>query len=99
MAFVGVLVVALTAAQTIVGLDIGLLHLAPALVLLLPLIAGRYVGEDRLAALASPQRTQVRRGIAQAAPHSPARTRLRGGRLIAAVLVGRGPPRVLAIAR
>jgi hypothetical protein len=99
MAFVGVLVVALTAAQTVTGLDIGLLHLAPALVLLLPLVAGRYVGEERLAALGAEYRARPQRAAAQPAPHSPPRTLVRGGRLIAAGLVERGPPSALAIAR
>lgn len=99
MAFLGTLVLALTAAQTVAGFDIGLLHLVPALVLALPLIAGRYVGEDRLAGLRAAYSRSPQRATAQAAPHSPGRTLVLGGRLIAAVVVERGPPRALAIAR
>ena len=97
MAVVGVLVMGITAAQTVAGFDIGLLHLAPALVLALPLMAGRYVGEDRLAALSAAYSSPQRRASAESTPHSPRRTLVRGGRLIAAVVVERGPPRALAI--
>ena len=38
------------------GLDTGLLFLAPAFLLLLPLLAGRYVGERALAPLRAPVR-------------------------------------------
>ena len=44
------------------GLETGLLFLAPAFVLLLPLLAGRYVGERALA----PRRLPARRAIARA---------------------------------
>src|SRR4051812_50206691 len=53
------------------GLDTGLLFLAPAFVLLLPLLAGRYVGERRLAPLLA----RLRRSVAVAI-HLP-RPRLR----------------------
>src|SRR5689334_21482578 len=53
------------------GLDTGLLFLAPAFVLLLPLLAGRYVGEGALAPFVEP----VRRAAAAALhrPRPPAR--------------------------
>lgn len=98
MAVLGVLVLALTAAQTVAGIDTGLLHLAPALVLLLPLLAGRYVGEERLAALSAQHRAPVR-AVAQQAPRIPSRILVLGGRLTAAVVVERGPPAAFAIAR
>jgi uncharacterized membrane protein len=72
------------------GLDTGLLFLAPAFVLLLPLLAGRYVGERRFA----PLLTGVRRAVA-AAVHLPRpRVRLvpRGGLLVGCSLAGRAPP-------
>ena len=99
MALLGVLVVAMTAAQTVAGLDAGLLHLAPALVLVLPLIAGRYVGEERLAALGAAFSVPAERASAAPLPRAAARTLVLGGRLIAAVRVERGPPalRVAAI--
>jgi hypothetical protein len=72
------------------GLDTGLLFLGPAFILLLPLLAGRYVGERRLTALHS----RVRRAVV-AAIHLPRpRVRLvpRGGLLVGCSLAGRAPP-------
>ena len=72
------------------GLDTGLLFLAPAFLLLLPLLAGRYLGADRLAACVAP----VGRRLA-AAIHVPRpRVRLvpRGGLLVGCSLAGRAPP-------
>jgi hypothetical protein len=77
----------------VVGLGAGFMFLAPALVLVLPLLAGRYVGADRLSRLARPrpQRPHTRDG----SPPAP-RTRLlvppRGGLLIASSLAVRPPP-------
>jgi hypothetical protein len=73
------------------GLDTGLLFLAPAFVLLLPLLAGRYPGERMLA----PYLARVRRAIAPvlAAPRRRRRTVPRGGLLVGCSLAGRAPPR------
>ena len=71
-----------------------LLAVPAALLLLLPLLAGRYVGEDGLARLARsrtappPRRSPARIGARRRAP----RVLPRGGRLIAAALAERGPP-------
>jgi hypothetical protein len=72
------------------GLDTGLLFLAPAFVLLLPLLAGRYPGEAALAA-ALPA---VRRPPAFAIVLPRPRVRLapRGGLLVGCSLAGRAPP-------
>jgi hypothetical protein len=72
------------------GIDTGLLFLAPAFALLLPLLAGRYPGADRLA----PPRPLVRRAIVRALdlPRPPARLVPRGGLLLGCALAGRGPP-------
>src|SRR3954462_7760703 len=72
------------------GLDTGLLFLAPAFVLLLPLLAGRYVGERALAPLLRP----VRRAVAAAVHRPRPRARLvpRGGLLVGCSLAGRAPP-------
>ena len=51
------LVAAWMVAETLTGMQTGLLYLAPALVLALPLILGRYVGEEQLAGLAGRART------------------------------------------
>jgi hypothetical protein len=68
---------------------------SPALVLALPLLAGRYVGERGIARLAS--RFVVRVGRAARAlsarlPRAPRAVLPRGGRLLAASLAERGPP-------
>ena len=71
------------------GLDTGLLFLAPAFVLLLPLLAGRYVGEGALAPL-----EPVRRAVAAALhlPRPRVRRVPRGGLLVGCSLAGRAPP-------
>jgi hypothetical protein len=72
------------------GLETGLLFLAPAFVLLLPLLAGRYPGERVLAPLRRPVRRIVIRAV-----HLP-RPRVclvpRGGLLLGCSLAGRAPP-------
>jgi hypothetical protein len=47
-----VVVAAWMAAEALTGYQSGLLYLAPALVLALPLLLGRFVGEEQLAGLA-----------------------------------------------
>lgn len=87
------LALGLALVQSAVGLSTGLLFMAPALVMFLPLVAGRlYVGERRLArlvrAVPAPRRTAV--------AHSPRQARRRrlprGGRLLAFSLAVRPPP-------
>ena|SRR6478672_1955820 len=75
------------------GADTGLLYLAPALLLCVPLIFGRYVGEEQLAELAkrSP-RCAARRASRLAVPRSHVRLMQRGGRLVASSLAKRPPP-------
>jgi hypothetical protein len=80
-------------AGQIIGVGVGFMFLAPALVLALPLLAGRYLGADRLSRLARTRPRRVRRATAS----RPARRawRLvppRGGLLIAASLAVRPPP-------
>ena len=76
-----------------------LLALAPLLLLLASLLAGRYVGEERIARLAARLRPPRRRarvarlGCGQRAGVVPPR----GGRLIATSLAQRGPPAVLVV--
>jgi hypothetical protein len=72
------------------GLDTGLLFLAPAFLLALPLLAGRYLGADRLTARYAP----VRRAFAAAFRLPRPRGRLvpRGGLLLGCSLAGRAPP-------
>jgi hypothetical protein len=72
------------------GLDTGLLFLAPAFVLLLPLLAGRYLGEDALAPFGEPVRRVVAAAIHRVRPR--ARVAPRGGLLVGCSLAGRAPP-------
>src|SRR4051794_41802889 len=73
------------------GLDTGLLFLTPAFVLALPLLAGRYLGADRLAARRAPVR---RRGGAAVPPPSrpPGGPLPRRGPLLGCCPAGRAPP-------
>lgn len=91
VAVAGVLAAVLATAG---GIDSAVLQFTPALVLMLPLLAGRYVGEDRLAAVAAafvPRRTRAAGRIVARVPRAP-RAFARGGRLVAAALAQRGPP-------
>jgi hypothetical protein len=77
----------------VVGLGAGFMFTAPALTLVFPLLAGRYVGEERLLSLARavppPRRARSRRTVR----HSGFEPLLaRGGRLIGADLAVRPPP-------
>jgi hypothetical protein len=92
---IAVLGVAFALAETVAGLDTGLLLLSPALVLLLPLLAGRYLGEDtleRLVARRAPDRVRARPASSPLPRRRPRAAVVRGGRLIAAALAERGPP-------
>ena len=88
------LTVLLAVLQSATGIGGDVLLAAPALVLLLPLLAGRYVGEDgisRLAARLAPARRRPL--VARTTPPRRApRVLARGGRLIAVALAQRGPP-------
>jgi hypothetical protein len=87
-------------AQRLGGGD--LLLALPALALLVPLAAGRYVGEERLARLAGCRAAGATRRLARTqsprTPRAPRAVVPRGGRLIASRLAERGPP-ALAAAR
>jgi hypothetical protein len=80
--------------QSATGISPDVLLAAPALILLLPLLAGRYVGEDGLARLTAALTPLRRRpAVARLAPARRARRVLAsGGRLIALALAHRGPP-------
>ncbi|HEY1273973.1 MAG TPA: hypothetical protein VGF25_03655 [Thermoleophilaceae bacterium] len=74
-----------------------LAYAAPVLVLALPLVGGRYVGEDRLVRLASRARSRKLRPRSVAAPvgHGIARRSIpRGGLLLGEALAVRPPPRL-----
>jgi hypothetical protein len=95
---VALLGVVVALVESVSGLGTGLLLLSPALALLLPLLAGRYLGEDRLERLAArfaPPRA-IRRISAPLPRRRPRATRARGGRLLASALAERGPPLTVA---
>lgn len=97
MAALGVIAVAVAATQTVAGLDTGMLLLMPALVLALPLLTGRYLGEDTLAgwkAAFVPRRRRAAVVLAARLPHGTTVRAPHGGALLAAGLARRGPPRV-----
>ena len=77
-----------------------LLALAPLLLFLATLVAGRYVGEERIARLAARLRRPGARRARVALlgrPQSAPVVLPRGGCLIAASLAHRGPPAVLVV--
>jgi hypothetical protein len=78
------------------GLDTGALLLAPAVVLLAPLIAGRYPGERRLRHLVARRAARGaagRRAVSVPLPRRrPRSVGPRGARVLAAALAERGPP-------
>jgi hypothetical protein len=85
------------AASTLVGVHSDVLLAVPVLLFALPLLAGRYVGEERLARLAAgfvSIRDRADRSLPTTARRSP-RALPRGGRLIAASLAVRPPPAAL----
>jgi hypothetical protein len=86
---------ALTVAIAMVcGLHSNVLLAVPVLLVALPLVAGWYVGEERLARLAAAF-VGARRRAAPSVPTTARRSPLRlprGGRLIAASLAVRPPP-------
>ena len=82
----------------LLGVEAALAYLAPALLILLPLLGGRYPGDEALARIAGRRSRPAHRPPAAL----PLRRRRigallpRGGRLVAASLAGRAPPRLLA---
>jgi hypothetical protein len=80
--------------QSATGISPDVLLAVPVLLLLLPLLAGRYVGEDGIARLSACLAAPGRRPLAlrAAAPRRAPRVLARGGRLIAVALAQRGPP-------
>jgi hypothetical protein len=72
------------------GLDTGLLFLAPAFALTLPLLAGRYPGESVI--VRTRRRPRRRRLEPRPSARPPARLLPRGGLLVGHALAGRAPP-------
>lgn len=83
------------AALAVTGSTQALLFLAPALLILIPLLGGRYVGEELIAKLAGPRARRPRRQAGSRAtprPIAPSTWQARGTRLIAFSLAKRPPP-------
>ena len=79
----------------VAGFEESLAYAAPLLVLLLPLLAGRFLGEDRIARFVVRARRRSRRAAALPVPTAwlrAPRSVPRGGRLIARGLAVRPPP-------
>jgi hypothetical protein len=85
----------LTVALALLGIAAAFAYASPVLLLLLPLLGGRYIGAERLErAISRGRRTPARRRPALAAAwRGPERATLpRGGRLIGFSLAVRPPP-------
>ena len=79
---------------TFAELDVLWLSLVPVFALVLPLVAGRYVGERTIGRLRGAHRAVPRRTAAAVpALRHPRAHRGRGGLLLARRLAGRAPPR------
>lgn len=92
--------VAFAVALVVPGLDVGVLFLSPAVVLLGSLLAGHYVGEERLQRLVAGFRPRPRRAGGRVAATASWRRRAlmpRGGRLVATSLAVRPPPLLPAV--
>jgi hypothetical protein len=84
-----------TLGMLVLGVSDALIYLAPALLILLPLLSGRYPGDEALVRAARRADPRARR-LPPVEPR-PARTPIaellpRGGRLVGAALAGRAPP-------
>jgi hypothetical protein len=91
------LATAVAAVQHLTGAAPDVLIAAPGLLLLLPLIAGRYVGEDGLVRIARASAPTARGAAPARVPLRGRRTVVpSGGLLIALALGRRGPPPVPA---
>lgn len=85
------------AALALTGSTDALLFLAPALLIAIPLLGGRFIGEELIARLAARRaRPRPRSASAPLAPPpAPATWLPRGARLIASALAKRPPPAAL----
>ena len=83
----------------VLGVEAAFAYLAPALLILLPLVGGRYPGDEALVRITAVRRSRPARAHPPAAAPPGCRADAllpRGGRLVAAALAGRAPPVPLA---
>jgi hypothetical protein len=81
----------------LLGVEAAVAYLAPALLILLPLLSGRYPGDEALVRVAGRRSRPARLLPPPSLPRRRAGVLLpRGGRLVATALAGRGPPRLPA---
>jgi hypothetical protein len=75
-------------------MQLALLYLAPAALLFVLLVCGRYPGERQMSGRLIRVRARLRapRRLAQSRRRAPVRVGLGGGALLACNLAGRGPP-------
>ena len=79
---------------TLAGIEDLLLYLAPALLMAIPLVCGRFPAERALTRLVSRhRRRETECDDAAPQPRLTRRSAIRGARLIAHSLAGRAPPR------
>jgi hypothetical protein len=85
----------------LLGVEAAFAYLAPALLILLPLLGGRYPGDETLVRVAGRRSSPTRRRPSTSRPRrGPAAALMpRGGRLVGAALAGRAPPDGLACRR
>jgi hypothetical protein len=77
----------------LLGVEAAIAYLAPALLILLPLLSGRYPGDEALVRVATRRARRARPLPPVAPPRRRGAVLLpRGGRLVATALAGRGPP-------
>jgi hypothetical protein len=81
-------------ALALIGSTDALLFMAPALLIVIPLLGGRYIGEELIVALAARRALPSRRSATAAwpLPPAPADWRPRGTGLIAFSMAQRPPP-------
>jgi hypothetical protein len=81
-------------AHGVTGVGADALIAVPGLLVVIPLVAGRYVGSDGLVRLVVRRLPRSRHGRTRTLSPRPPRPRVlpRGGRLVAASLARRGPP-------
>jgi hypothetical protein len=92
IAFAGLTCVWLLGLQ-LLGVEAAFAYLAPALLILLPLLGGRYPGDEALVRAARRRGRPRPRRSPGARVRRPSRALLpRGGRLVATALAGRAPP-------